>query len=60
MKRLSLSLTVTATADHALAPLRPSPVTFMLDRWGVHDYVLLTPAGWLYWPQINQQLGIAA
>lgn len=37
-----------------------APISFILDNNGIHDYVLLTPAGVPYWPQINQQLGIAA
>lgn len=37
-----------------------APFAFALEQWGIHDWVLLTPAGLLYWPQINHQLGIAA
>lgn len=37
-----------------------APITFILDNFQVHDWVLFTPGGLLYWPQINQQLGIAA
>jgi triacylglycerol lipase len=37
-----------------------APFTFVLENFQIHDWVLLTPGGLLYWPQINQQLGIAA
>lgn len=37
-----------------------APFGFVLDYFGIHDSVLFTPWGPLYWPQINQQLGIAA
>jgi triacylglycerol lipase len=37
-----------------------APMSFVFANFGIHDYVLLTPGGLLYWPQINQQLGIAA
>lgn len=37
-----------------------APLSFILNQTGIHDFILLTPNGWPYWPQINQQLGIAA
>ncbi|WP_241011108.1 triacylglycerol lipase LipY [Mycobacterium camsae] len=37
-----------------------APLSFVLDNFQVHDWVLFTPWGSLYWPQINQELGIAA
>lgn len=37
-----------------------APVSFILNQTGIHDFILLTPSGWPYWPGINQQLGIAA
>ncbi|SOJ53976.1 Triacylglycerol lipase [Mycobacterium simulans] len=37
-----------------------APFRFVLNNFGIHDWVLLTPEGLLYWPQIDQQLGIAA
>lgn len=37
-----------------------APFSFVLANFQVHDWVLFTPGGSLYWPQINQQLGIAA
>ncbi|ORW06356.1 triacylglycerol lipase LipY [Mycobacterium lacus] len=37
-----------------------APISFVLANFQIHDWVLLTPGGLLYWPQINQQLGIAA
>ncbi|BBX72508.1 PE domain-containing protein [Mycobacterium shinjukuense] len=37
-----------------------APFSFILANFQIHDWVLFTPEGLLYWPQINQQLGIAA
>ncbi|ORB87772.1 lipase [Mycobacterium kansasii] len=37
-----------------------APMSFSLEPGGIHDWILLTPGGLLYWPQINQQLGIVA
>jgi triacylglycerol lipase len=37
-----------------------APFSFILNQTGIHDFILLTPSGLPYWPQINQQLGIAA
>ena len=37
-----------------------APFNFVLYPGGIHDWVLLTPFGLPYWPQINQELGIAA
>ncbi|SON63938.1 Triacylglycerol lipase [Mycobacterium simulans] len=37
-----------------------APFNFELAYFQIHDWVLFTPGGLLYWPQINQQLGIAA
>ncbi len=37
-----------------------APLTFVLDNFGIHDWIILTPGGLPYWPQINQQLGIVA
>jgi triacylglycerol lipase len=37
-----------------------APFNFVLFPGGIHDWVLLTPFGLPYWPQINQELGIAA
>jgi triacylglycerol lipase len=34
------------------------PMSFVFANGGIHDWVLLTPAGPLYWPQIDQELGI--
>lgn len=42
-----------AIAQHA-------PISFILNQTGIHDFILLTPSGWPYWPGINQQLGIVA
>lgn len=36
-----------------------APISFILANFQVHDWVIGTPGGLLYWPQINQQLGIA-
>ncbi|ODQ99726.1 lipase [Mycobacterium intermedium] len=37
-----------------------APFGFELFPGGIHDWILLTPWGLPYWPQINQQLGITA
>lgn len=37
-----------------------APVSFTLNQTGIHDFILLTPSGLPYWPDINRQLGIAA
>lgn len=37
-----------------------APVSFILNQTGIHDFILLTPSGLPYWPDINRQLGIAA
>lgn len=37
-----------------------APVSFVLEIFGIHDWILLSPNGLPYWPQINNQLGIAA
>ncbi|CCK65283.1 PE domain-containing protein [Mycobacterium canetti] len=42
------------------AVIHGAPFSFVLAPWQIHDWILLTPWGLLYWPQINQQLGIAA
>ena len=36
-----------------------APFNFVLFPGGIHDWVLLTPFGLPYWPQIDQELGIA-
>ncbi len=35
------------------------PMSFVLANGQIHDWVLLTPWGAEYWPQIDQELGIA-
>jgi triacylglycerol lipase len=35
-----------------------APISFVLANGGIHDWVLLTPDGWRYWPQIDEELGI--
>jgi triacylglycerol lipase len=35
-------------------------MSFVLFPGGIHDWVLLTPFGLPYWPQIDHELGIAA
>ena len=35
------------------------PMSFVFAPGGIHDWILLTPRGPFYWPQIDQQLGIA-
>ena len=34
-----------------------APISFVLASGGIHDWVLLTPDGLRYWPQIDQELG---
>jgi triacylglycerol lipase len=42
-----------AVSDHA-------PFNFILASGQIHDWIILTLDGPQYWPQINQELGIAA
>jgi triacylglycerol lipase len=42
------------------AVLQNAPISFVLGNGQIHDWVLLTLDGLRYWPQINQELGIAA
>jgi triacylglycerol lipase len=44
----------------ALAVTQHAPISFVWANGQIHDWVLLTPDGLRYWPEINQQLGIAA
>ena len=37
-----------------------APISFVLANGQIHDWVILTLDGLRYWPEINQQLGIAA
>jgi len=37
-----------------------APINFVLGNGQIHDWVILTLDGFQYWPQINQELGIAA
>jgi triacylglycerol lipase len=53
-------LETSAFALQQAAIAHGAPMSFVFANFGIHDYVLLTPGGLLYWPQINQQLGIAA
>jgi triacylglycerol lipase len=34
-----------------------APISFVLANGGFHDWVLLSPDGFKYWPQIDQELG---
>ncbi len=36
-----------------------APMSFVVANGQIHDWVLLTPWGTQYWPQIDQELGIA-
>ncbi|OBK13630.1 PE domain-containing protein [Mycobacterium asiaticum] len=54
------SLAQQAAVLEQTALAQGAPFKFVLEAGGIHDWILLTPAGLLYWPQINQQLGIAA
>jgi triacylglycerol lipase len=53
-------LETSAFALQQAAVAQGAPMSFVFANGGIHDWVLLTPAGPLYWPQIDQQLGIAA
>ncbi|WP_204803810.1 PE domain-containing protein [Mycobacterium riyadhense] len=53
-------LAVDALVLEQAAVAQGAPMSFVLANWQIHDWILLTPGGLLYWPQINQQLGIAA
>jgi triacylglycerol lipase len=35
-----------------------APISFVLAAGETHDWLLVTPDGWNYWPQIDQELGI--
>jgi triacylglycerol lipase len=35
-----------------------SPINFVLANGQIHDWIILTPDGPQYWPQIDQELGI--
>lgn len=37
-----------------------SEINFVLANGQIHDWIILTPDGLRYWPQINSHLGIAA
>jgi triacylglycerol lipase len=53
-------LEASAFALQQLAVAQGAPISFEFACGGIHDWVLLTPVGPLSWPQIDQQLGIAA
>ncbi|MCV7092028.1 PE domain-containing protein [Mycobacterium interjectum] len=53
-------LEASAFALQQLAVAQGAPMGFEFNYGGIHDWVLLTPLGPLSWPQIDQQLGIAA
>jgi triacylglycerol lipase len=40
------------------AATAPAPLNFVLAHGQIHDWIILTPDGPQYWPQINQELGI--
>jgi triacylglycerol lipase len=52
-------LETSAFALQQAAVAQGAPMSFVFDNGGIHDWVLLTPAGPLYWAQIDQELGIA-
>jgi triacylglycerol lipase len=51
-------LETSAFALRQAAVAQGAPMSFLFANGGIHDWVLLTPAGPLYWPQIDQELGI--
>jgi triacylglycerol lipase len=52
-------LETSAFALQQAAVAQGAPMSFVFANGGIHDWVLLTPAGPLYWAQIDQELGIA-
>jgi triacylglycerol lipase len=50
-------LETSAFALQQAAVAQGAPMSFVFANGGIHDWVLLTPAGPLYWPQIDQELG---
>ena len=53
-------LATQAAALQQTAIAHGAPMSFVLFPGGIHDWVLLTPFGLPYWPQIDHELGIAA
>ncbi|OBG25800.1 lipase [Mycobacterium sp. 852002-51057_SCH5723018] len=51
-------LEISAFALQQAAIAQGAPMGFAFAYGGIHDWVLLTPIGPLYWPQIDQELGI--
>ena len=39
------------------AATQGAPISFVLANGEIHDWVLLTPDGFQYWPQIDPELG---
>ena len=39
------------------AATQGAPISFVLANGEIHDWILLTPDGFQYWPQIYQELG---
>jgi len=52
-------LETSAFALQQAAVAEGAPMSFVFANGGIHDWVLLTPAGPLHWPQIDEELGIA-
>lgn len=42
------------------AALAGAPFNFVLGNGEIHDWIILTPDGPQYWPQIDQELGLVA
>ena len=40
------------------AAAQGAPISFVLATGEIHDWILLSPDGFLYLPQIDQELGI--
>ncbi len=51
-------LEASALALQQAAAAHNVPMSFFFADGGIHDWILLTPVGPLYWPQIDQELGI--
>jgi triacylglycerol lipase len=52
----SLSPDVLVLQQEAIAAA--APINFVLANGQIHDWILLTPDGPQYWPQIDQELGV--
>jgi triacylglycerol lipase len=52
------SLSAEAFVLQQAAVAQGAPISFVLGHGQIHDWILLTPGGLRYWPQIDQELGV--